>query len=32
MAEAERLYQGLKAWWISAGAVTESALSKLELC
>ena len=31
MDEAENLYHGLRAWWVSAGAVTEKALDKLEL-
>ena len=31
MDEAESLYHGLRAWWVSAGAVTEKALNKLEL-
>jgi hypothetical protein len=29
--EAESLYHGLRAWWVSAEAVTEKALNKLEL-
>jgi hypothetical protein len=31
MDESEDLYHGLRAWWVSAGAVTEKALDKLEL-
>jgi hypothetical protein len=31
MDEAESMYHGLRAWWVSAGAVTERALNKLEL-
>ena len=31
MDEAENLYHGLRAWWVSAGTVTEKALDKLEL-
>jgi hypothetical protein len=31
MAEADALYHGIRAWWASAGAVSESALSKLDL-
>ena len=31
MDEADSLYYGLQAWWVSAGAVTEKALGKLEL-
>jgi hypothetical protein len=31
MDEAESMYHELRAWWVSAGAVTEKALNKLEL-
>jgi len=31
MDEAESMYHGLRAWWVSAGTVTEKALNKLEL-
>ena len=31
MDEAESMYHGLRAWWVSAGVVTENALNKLEL-
>ena len=31
LAEAESLYHGLRAWWVSAVAMTEKTLSKLEL-
>src|ERR1700738_4240256 len=30
MDEAENLYHGLRAWWVSTGAVTEKTLDKLE--
>ena len=31
MDEVENMYHGLRAWWVSAGAVTEKALDTLEL-